>query len=277
MAGSNTQRNYFSHDSNARNSERLIRLRMRHGAAGYGVYFMIIERLREEEDYMSVKDYNVIAFDLRVDASMVKSVVEEFGLFVFTDDGKYFYSESLSKRMLIMDTQKKRKSEGGKKAMRNRWSEEINNADNQDIDNIVITKLQDSCNNKKKRNKKKINKKKINITPHTPQGGDGDGGGGWRETLIESFFSKEIALESFCKNNRTDPEDLRRLIQEIFDEWELANETDISERHLVNAIRVKIKLKHEIDQRQQEHNAPGNRRDMRCKLPPEPGYGLIED
>ncbi len=167
MAGSNKQRNYFSHDSNARNSERLIRLRMRHGAAGYGVYFMIIERLREEEDYMSVKDYNVIAFDLRVDASMVKSVVEEFGLFVFTDDGKYFYSESLSKRMLIMDNQKRRKSEGGKTAMRNRWSGEINNADNQDIDNIAITKLQDSCNNKKKINKKEDK----SSSPSIPQGG----------------------------------------------------------------------------------------------------------
>ena len=49
---------YFPHDSNARNSDKLIRLRMRHKAAGYGVYFMILERLREEPEYTSVKDYN---------------------------------------------------------------------------------------------------------------------------------------------------------------------------------------------------------------------------
>lgn len=47
---------YFPHDSNARNSDKLIRLRMRHKAAGYGVYFMILERLREEPEYTSVKD-----------------------------------------------------------------------------------------------------------------------------------------------------------------------------------------------------------------------------
>ena len=76
--------NYFSHDSNARNDEKLVRLRMKQGAAGYGVYFMILERLREEADYMSAKDYNMIAFDLRVDAAIVKSVVEDFGLFTFT-------------------------------------------------------------------------------------------------------------------------------------------------------------------------------------------------
>ena len=35
--------NYFSHDSNARNDERILLLRMKHGAAGYGVYFMLLE------------------------------------------------------------------------------------------------------------------------------------------------------------------------------------------------------------------------------------------
>ena len=112
---------YFSHDSNARNSDKLIRLRMRHSAAGYGVYFMILERLREEPDYMSIKDYNIIAFDLRVDAALVKSVIEDFGLFVFTEDGKYFYSESFSKRMGIMDETRKKRSEAGKSGMASRW------------------------------------------------------------------------------------------------------------------------------------------------------------
>ena len=85
--------NYFSHDSNARNSDKIIPLRAQMGAEGYGIYFMILERLREEPTYMSVKDYNMLAFDLRVDSAKIKAVVENFGLFVFTDDGKYFYSE----------------------------------------------------------------------------------------------------------------------------------------------------------------------------------------
>ena len=107
--------NYFSHDSNARNDEKLVRLRMRHGAAGYGVYFMLLERLREEADYMSAKDYNMIAFDLRVDAAIVKSVVEDFGLFTFTDDGKCFYSESFTRRMCAMEEARSRRSVAGKK------------------------------------------------------------------------------------------------------------------------------------------------------------------
>ena len=118
---SRNKSNYFSHDSNARNSDKLIRLRMKHKAAGYGVYFMILERLREEPDYMSVKDYNMIAFDLREDASLIKSVVEDFGLFVFTEDGKYFYSESFNKRMAVKDEIREKRSEAGRAAMSKKW------------------------------------------------------------------------------------------------------------------------------------------------------------
>ena len=66
----------------------------------------------------------MIAFDLRVDAAIVKSVVEDFGLFTFTDDGKCFYSESFTRRMDIKDTLHRQCSEGGKIGMKNRWKKE---------------------------------------------------------------------------------------------------------------------------------------------------------
>ena len=105
---------YFSHDSNARDSEKLLNVRIRYGAAGYGVFFMLLERLREDAEYKSVKDYNAIAFNLRVDTSLVKSVVEDFGLFVFTEDGKYFYSESFNRRMKHKDEVRQKRIEAGR-------------------------------------------------------------------------------------------------------------------------------------------------------------------
>ena len=146
--------NYFSHDSNSRNDEKLLAVRMRLGAEGYGVYFMLLERLREESDYMSIKDYNMIAFDLRVDSKMIKSVVEEFGLFVFTDDGKYFYSESFNSRMNLKDESKQKRSEAGKKGMKSRWkSEKDNNVIN--TDNNDITKDKKNITSKVKESKVK--------------------------------------------------------------------------------------------------------------------------
>ena len=136
--------NYFSHDSNARNSDKLIRLRMQHKAAGYGVYFMILERLREEPGYMSVKDYNMIAFDLREDASLIKSVVEDFGLFVFTEDGKYFYSESLCRRMGIKDE----KSVKARESANKRWEKKRKEQQSQGKESVDIMQTQCECNAK---------------------------------------------------------------------------------------------------------------------------------
>lgn len=117
---------YFSHDSNARNDQKILQLRIQHHAAGYGVYFMILERLREEKDYMSIKDYNSIAFDLHEDAGLIKNVVEDFGLFVFTEDGEYFYSESFNDRMALKDEKSRKRSNAGKKGAAKRWNDNAN-------------------------------------------------------------------------------------------------------------------------------------------------------
>lgn len=116
---------YFSHDSNARNDDKILALRMKHGWEGYGLFWALIEKLRDSKNFTCVKDYNIIAFDLRTDAAKIKSIVEDFGLFVFTECGKYLYSESLSKRMGIRESL----SEARRKAANKRWE----NAENQEV------------------------------------------------------------------------------------------------------------------------------------------------
>lgn len=120
----NKEAYYFSHDSNARNDEKLLAVRMRFGAEGYGIYFMILERLRDESDNMSIKDYNILAFDFRVSADKVKSVIEDFELFEFTDDKKYFFSQRMLNNMKI----KNQKSEKARLSAMNRWNKSESNA-----------------------------------------------------------------------------------------------------------------------------------------------------
>lgn len=118
--------NYFSHDSNARNDEKILALRIKFGAEGYGIFFMLLERLREETNYMCVKDYNLLAFDLRVNSSVLKSTVEDFGLFAFTEDGKCFYSDSFKERMNLKDIV----SSKARESVNKRWEKQ--NAPNND-------------------------------------------------------------------------------------------------------------------------------------------------
>ena len=156
---------YFSHDSNARNSDKLMKVRMKLGAEGYGIFFMLIERLREEEGYKSTIDYNTLAFDLRVEPEKVKQVVENYDLFKFTEDGKYFYSDSFNERMEMMDVRAQQRKSKAKKAAEARW-----NKQSEDTSNAQALPKQCSSNaqallnhaNKIKLNKIKLNKTKIN-------------------------------------------------------------------------------------------------------------------
>lgn len=104
---------YFSHDSNARNDQKIIRLRMKHGAEGYGIYFMLIEQMVESSDYSLSTDYLSLAFNMRVDEELLRSVVEDFGLFEFSKDKQSFYSQSLVERMKpLEDIREKRRQAG---------------------------------------------------------------------------------------------------------------------------------------------------------------------
>lgn len=141
---------YFSHDSNARNDEKILAVRMKHKAAGYGVFFMILERLRESKDYQSIKDYNVLAFDFRVESAMVKSIIEDFGLFDFSEDGKFFFSKSLNSRMDLKDNISEKRREAANK----RWSK--NEQQNLSESEIDANAMQKQCN-KRKGKESKVN------------------------------------------------------------------------------------------------------------------------
>lgn len=159
---------YFSHDSNARNSDKLIKVRMDLGAEGYGIFFMLIERLREEEGYKSKTDYKILEFDLKADSEKIKQVVENYDLFKITEDGKYFYSDSFNDRMEMMDVRAQQRISKAKKAAKARWDKQ--SKDTEDTSNANPMLKQCSSNaqamlnhaNKIKLNKIKLNKIKQN-------------------------------------------------------------------------------------------------------------------
>lgn len=106
---------YFSHDSNARNDEKIVDLRFSHGWEGYGIYWAIIEMLRDAESYQMQIDCKRIAFALQADEQIIRSVIFDFDLFVFGDE--HFWSESLKRRMELRG----KVSDQRRKAARKRW------------------------------------------------------------------------------------------------------------------------------------------------------------
>ena len=238
--------NYFPHDSNARNSDKLIPLRIKKGTEGYGVYFMILERLREEPDYMSIKDYNTLAFDFRVGSDLVKAVVEDFGLFHFTEDGKRFYSESFTARMQMKDE----KSNKARESALKRWGNKRTHS-KPDANALQTQSETDASKGKETKLKESIEE----ISP------DGDiknsslpNGYSQDDVPIALFecrtalFSDIAWMETICMNNYIPPETHNAKLDEFFRKLENERITYKSikdaSQHYSNWLRIELKKEH---------------------------------
>ena len=109
---------WFSHDYNSRSDGKLLKLRMKHGMEGVGIYWCIVEMLYEENGFISLSDYERITFELRTNEEIVRSVINDFGLFEINCDK--FWSNSAIERLKIRTD----KSEQARSAINKRWEDE---------------------------------------------------------------------------------------------------------------------------------------------------------
>ena len=112
---------YFPHDYDAMQDEKIKRMLRKHGMIGYGVFWAIIEMLYINANALRT-DYEGIAFDLRVDVNVVKSVINDFDLFIIKDD--FFGSFSIQRRL----EERKAKSEKASNSASYRWNKQKEDA-----------------------------------------------------------------------------------------------------------------------------------------------------
>lgn len=121
---------YFPHDCNARNDPKILALRSVFGAEGYGVYFMLIEILREQPDYklqITKYLYHTLAMQMQMQKEQVQEIVEaccnefsEGDSPLLVNDGEYLYSSSLLRRMGKVDDISKLRREAARKRWENK-------------------------------------------------------------------------------------------------------------------------------------------------------------
>lgn len=88
---------------------------------GYGIYWMLIETLREQPDYTyPVANIPALGRRYNTTAEKVKTVVCNYGLFTVKDD-KIFFSDSLNRRMLVLEEKRAKRSEAGRLGNAARW------------------------------------------------------------------------------------------------------------------------------------------------------------
>lgn len=122
MANTKTQV-YFPHYANNRNETKLLELRMDLGAAGYGVYFMLLEQLRMQDDYKCIINWKTMCYDFDCEEELIRSVIFDYGLFNVYKLGEILSYESvdLNEYMALMEAKRKKKSEDAQKAAYARW------------------------------------------------------------------------------------------------------------------------------------------------------------
>lgn len=84
---------YFPHFSNARNDRKIRRLRKELGIEGYGIFFIVLEVLRDQPDYKyPIEDIDLLADEIGTSEQKVKAVVGSYDLFDVNEDNMFFSS-----------------------------------------------------------------------------------------------------------------------------------------------------------------------------------------
>jgi hypothetical protein len=117
---------YFSHDSNARSDLKIQALRSKYGVKGYGMYWIIIEMMRESKDHTLPHNQNFAYYGFANEFGcspeeakcFIQDCIYEFALFIC--DEQCFWSDSLNRRMDKYKQKSATKAENGMKGGRPR-------------------------------------------------------------------------------------------------------------------------------------------------------------
>lgn len=105
---------YFSHDANAQDDPKCMLLIDQMGMEGYGIFWALIERLRNETTYtLPLCICNALAKRWGTSKEKIETVIKNYGLFILEND--HFFSNRLKESMNL-------KSEKARLSASYRWN-----------------------------------------------------------------------------------------------------------------------------------------------------------
>ena len=168
---------YFPHDSNAKDDPKCVLLIEQLGMEGYGIYWMLIETLREQPDYTyPVANIPALGRRYNTTAEKVKTVVCNYGLFTVKDD-KIFFSDSLNRRMLVFEEKRAKRSEAGRLGNAARWKTSQTDRNAITLRSQFIASKVKKSKEKESIGKESMRGKRKPFSPPTP-------------SEVESFFTE---------------------------------------------------------------------------------------
>lgn len=107
-----------------RTADHVLSMRIQEGAAGYGIYVMLLELLRDSETRSLVCNPKNLAFAINEpDIALVERVIRDYGLFEVAPDGA-FRSPWLQQQLEEYDAKKEAAREAGRRGAARRYGKE---------------------------------------------------------------------------------------------------------------------------------------------------------
>ena len=200
---------YFSHDANAKDDPKILQLRMEMGWEGYGLFWALIEMLRNESDHRMRTHYKSIAFALHTQEDSIKKLINDFDLFAI--DGEYFWSESLLKRMEMKES----KSEKARQSAKKRW--------NQENDANAMRTHSDSNANAMQLKESKVKESKVNLLTEESH-----------NEIFRKLWASSIWLEGIAIKNKVTKEEVQKHLNDFRLECILKDELKVDEKDAKN-------------------------------------------
>jgi hypothetical protein len=203
---------YFSHDANAKDDPKILKLRMSLGWEGYGLFWALVEMLRNESSHRLHKHYKSIAFALHTHEDSIKSIIEDFDL--FAKDKDFFWSDSLLKRMEL----KEERSEKMRNAANKRWNKDVN---------AQAMHKHSASNAQAMQLKERKGKEILNEESHN--------------TIFFALSKSPIWLEGIAMKNKRTIDEVQKHLDEFRQECILKEEFKVSDKdakeHFINWVK----------------------------------------
>lgn len=99
---------YFSHDANAKDDYKCMLLIDQMGLEGYGIFWVLVETLREQKDYKyPLQLVPSLARKYNTTNAKMETVINAYGLFEI-DAQSFFFSGSLNRRMNFLEQKREK-------------------------------------------------------------------------------------------------------------------------------------------------------------------------
>lgn len=127
---------YFSHDANAKDDFKCMLLIEELGLEGYGIFWILVETLREQDCFKyPIRLLPSLSRKYNTTLTKMEVVIKNYNLFQI-DEENFFFSQSLNRRMALMDkAREQRKLAGiasGKARKKNKIEQPLNESSTED-------------------------------------------------------------------------------------------------------------------------------------------------